>query len=207
MDQIKFAASTGCRLLYLNLLWLIFTAAGLVVGGLFPSTVALFVVTRQWVMERKEIPVFDTYCSVFRRHLVRANLWGCANLLLGAVLVAELLFLRTRREEWAPFLALGSGVVLCLYALFVLSILPVYTASKPHEDHLVRRVVAAVLARPFRALLTMAASAGLALVLTIFPALLPVLGASCMALLHLWMARPRQRPPSISIPLQNLVQS
>jgi uncharacterized membrane protein YesL len=207
MEKIRFVTNTGYRLLYLNLLWLLFTAAGLLVGGVFPSTVALFAVTKKWVIDREEITVFDAYRRIFGLHLIRANLWGYANLLLGSVLVAELVFLRSRREAWAPLLVLGSGVVFCLFALFVITALPVYTESGQHHHHLVRRVVAIVLARPFRALLTLMVSAGWASVLTFFPSLIPVLGVSCTALFQLWMVKPRQIRPPISIPRQNQVQS
>jgi uncharacterized membrane protein YesL len=46
------------RLAYLNLLWIMFSLAGLVVFGVMPSTIAMYTVTRRWLTEDVDIPIF-----------------------------------------------------------------------------------------------------------------------------------------------------
>lgn len=63
----------------LNSLWLIFSAAGLVVAGVFPATYALFVVTRN-VMRNPhgDVPLFKPFFKAFKNSFFKANSLGFA---------------------------------------------------------------------------------------------------------------------------------
>lgn len=74
------------RLLYLNALWVLFTLAGLLVFGLFPSTVSMFHIAKEWLSGNKDFPVFNTFFTKFKEEFIRSQL-------LGVILVAAAILL------------------------------------------------------------------------------------------------------------------
>src|SRR5690625_1995366 len=51
---------------YVNILWFVFTLLSLIIFGFMPATVALFSVTRKWVMGDMDVPVFSTFWGTYR---------------------------------------------------------------------------------------------------------------------------------------------
>lgn len=82
------------RLAYANILWLFFTAAGLIVFGLFPATQALFAVARKWVLKETEIPVFATFWRRYKEDFVQSNGLGYVLLFFATLLFVDLYYLR-----------------------------------------------------------------------------------------------------------------
>src|SRR5690625_6922967 len=71
------------RLAYVNLLWILFTILGLGIFGIFPATIALFAVTRKWVMGDRDIPVFSTFWQTFRKEFLKSTLLGWVLFVIG----------------------------------------------------------------------------------------------------------------------------
>ncbi|MCM3440483.1 MULTISPECIES: YesL family protein [Bacillaceae] len=69
------------KLAYVNLLWMFFTLAGLILFGIAPSTVALFTIIRKWMMGEHNISIFSSFWDVYKREFKKANI------LLGSLLV------------------------------------------------------------------------------------------------------------------------
>src|SRR5690625_1006749 len=84
-----------CKMAYVNVLWIIFTLFGLVAFGFFPSTVALFAVTRKWIMGEHSIPVFTTFWSVFRQEFFKSTWLGIGLFIIGYILYIDLAYLPT----------------------------------------------------------------------------------------------------------------
>lgn len=81
------------KLMFLQLLWVVFTLIGLGIFGVFPATSALIAVIYGWLDEHTDIPIYKTFYTAYKRNFLRANL-------LGSVIV---------------------GVSLCLYVNFRIS--------------------------------------------------------------------------------------
>ena len=64
------------RLMYVNLLWILFMLAGLIVMGVFPSTTAMFSVTRKWILGETDTPVFHTFWKAYKQNFLQSNLVG-----------------------------------------------------------------------------------------------------------------------------------
>lgn len=56
------------KLAYVNLLWLLFTVAGLAVFGFMPATVSLFTIVRKWQMKQAEVTVWNTFISIYKKN-------------------------------------------------------------------------------------------------------------------------------------------
>ncbi|MDA1475849.1 YesL family protein [Bacillus changyiensis] len=113
------------RLAYLNMLWIGFSLGGLIIFGLAPATVAMFAVTRQWVLGRRDIPVFETFFETFKKE------WGKSSILGLILLLITLLFYFD--FKMAVFYFGGQLAVLSLlvslfiiYSIILLHICPIY---------------------------------------------------------------------------------
>ena len=75
------------RLAYVNLLWIFFTLIGGIIFGVMPATVAIFAVTRKWIMDKEEdFPVFKLFWKSYRSEFLRSNLLGLFLLFGGGIL-------------------------------------------------------------------------------------------------------------------------
>ncbi|MDG5788490.1 DUF624 domain-containing protein [Evansella sp. AB-P1] len=72
------------RLAFLNILWIIFSIAGLLLFGITPATVAVFTIIRKWFMGQVDIPIFKTFTSVFKGEFVKVNV---LSFLIGAICI------------------------------------------------------------------------------------------------------------------------
>lgn len=64
------------RLLYLQMLWVLFSIIGLVIGGFFPATFTMFAIARKWIRENTDFPLFKTFLQMYKESLIKANILG-----------------------------------------------------------------------------------------------------------------------------------
>ncbi|MCG5219152.1 DUF624 domain-containing protein [Streptosporangium soli] len=112
------------RLAGLNLLWILGVLAGLVVGGLAPSTLALYEVLRGHLRGRSP-RMWRDFWSAWRRHLLSAQVAFGVPLLTVWVLVFYLLAAR------GTPLVYGMAVLLSLYLATLLQLPAVLVHMEP----------------------------------------------------------------------------
>src|SRR5690625_7635570 len=71
------------RLVYVNLLWILFTVIGLGVLGIMPATAAMFAVVRKWLRGEDDFPIFTTYKDAYKEEFLKANLLGYILAIIG----------------------------------------------------------------------------------------------------------------------------
>lgn len=84
-SKVSSAVDFGLRAVELSLLWMVFSAVGLVIVGVGPATAAAHSVARKNVL-RTDVPVFRTFISTFRREFVRANQLAWVLMAVGLIL-------------------------------------------------------------------------------------------------------------------------
>ncbi|MGN7312619.1 YesL family protein [Alkalicoccobacillus gibsonii] len=127
MGGLQKIAEWITRMAYLNLLWLGFTLAGLVLFTIFPATFAMFAVLRKWIMGESDLPVFKTFFSYLKQDFIRANLIGLVLVVIGFVLYVDLQFLLTFSGEGVvAYFYYPVLFVTLLVALGTLFVFPVY---------------------------------------------------------------------------------
>lgn len=114
------------KLVYLNLLWLFFTALGGIVLGVMPATVALFAVIRQGIRERELLKVGTSFTAYYRQEFLKTNLVG-----IVFVMIALFLYVNYQMTQMATgYLMIGlhyvSIVLLCVFILLLIFFFPVY---------------------------------------------------------------------------------
>lgn len=123
------------RIAYLNILWIFFTFAGLFVFGLVPSTVAMFSITRKWVMGNKDIKIFKTFWESYRKEFLKVQVLGFVLILVGLILIVDYKFYISQHVSTFFLLKfLWLGIVL-LYSIIILFLFPIYAhyQFKPYQ--------------------------------------------------------------------------
>ncbi|MFJ7976710.1 YesL family protein [Peribacillus sp. NPDC096379] len=126
MNNVYVVCDWIIRLLYLNLLWIVFTIAGLVIAGIFPATVALFSVLKEWIHEGKNVRVFNVFLNIYRKEFLKANRLGIILFFISIVFYTDWLFTNQLSGTLGMItkgVLLGSGFV---FGITLLYVVPVY---------------------------------------------------------------------------------
>ncbi|MBO1911160.1 DUF624 domain-containing protein, partial [Microvirga sp. 3-52] len=49
------------ELIYINILWILFTILGLGIFGIFPATVSMFTIVRKIIVKEEKFKIFNTF--------------------------------------------------------------------------------------------------------------------------------------------------
>lgn len=74
------------RLVVINLLWILYTLIGLIVGGVFPATVSVLKIFRKWIMGEGEFSIWRTFKQEYRSDFSKSNLVGWILTIAGIIL-------------------------------------------------------------------------------------------------------------------------
>ncbi|GAE35017.1 YesL family protein [Halalkalibacter akibai] len=74
------------KLAAINLLWFYYTLVGLVVGGVFPATLAALGVSRKLIMGDTDLQTWKTFKQLYREEFLRANVMGWLLTVIGGIL-------------------------------------------------------------------------------------------------------------------------
>ncbi|MDN4524072.1 YesL family protein [Fictibacillus fluitans] len=109
------------RFAFLNVLWLLFSLAGLVIGGIFPATAALFAVERSWIRKEESPSLIRQFWREYRAQFVKANMLGYLMVLFGG-----LLWVNVKLMFPLDYLVIGVLKVLLLGLFFLFVIVLLY---------------------------------------------------------------------------------
>ncbi|MGD6854254.1 YesL family protein [Bacillus infantis] len=110
---------------YLNILWIGFTFLGLGLFGLFPSTGAMFAITRKWLQKEPVENIFSAFWNVYKKEFFILNKFGLFFIVIGYILVYDFLFLNLNGIDLQFLLPLVGCAVLS-YIITLLYFFPVY---------------------------------------------------------------------------------
>jgi uncharacterized membrane protein YesL len=126
IDGIYNISNWILRFTYLNFLWILFSLLGLLVGGLFPSTVSMFTVVRKWILNKSSVPIYETFLKTYKTNFIRSNILGYSLSFIGLVLYADFLFLRNVDTYLFQLLYIPVLVISFLYITTLLYVLPIF---------------------------------------------------------------------------------
>lgn len=176
------------KIIVLNLLWFIFTIAGLVVFGIFPATAAMFSVTRKWMMGDTDIPVFQTFWNTYKTSFLQINIIGSTIVLIGAILYIDLRFFQTSEHVLLSFLAFFIIFALFIYFAVVLYIFPLYVHFQLNTMEYLKKTLILVIGKPIHTIMMIVGCYLVYVVLSMIPYLIIFFGASSLSLVLTWVA-------------------
>jgi uncharacterized membrane protein YesL len=170
------------RLAYVNILWIVFTLAGLVLFGFMPATAAMFAVTRKWIMGQVHIPVFKTFWENYKKDFIKVNALGLFVAILGVILYLDLRFIGEIFEGFWYYVSFyGLISILLMYILVLLYIFPVYVHYKLGFFSYIKYAFLIGISNPGLSILMVLGTAGVYVMLMFLPGLLPFLSVSLVA--------------------------
>jgi uncharacterized membrane protein YesL len=114
------------KLVFVNLLWIFFSVAGLVLFGIAPASIALFTIVRKWLMKETDIPIWSTFLSVYQKEFKRSNVLGFCFVLGGAFIAFDFLYVRTLDGTLQTALFVPLLIITAFYLITIVYIFPVY---------------------------------------------------------------------------------
>lgn len=173
------------KMAYVNLLWILFTVLGLGIFGFMPSTIALFTVTRKWIMGERDIPVFKTFWTTYRKEFFKSTIFGALLFIIGYIIYVDLTLLPTG----GLFTFLRAGIFICgiLYTILLLYIFPIYVHYDWKKTLYLRYALLIGIAHPhYTALITIGIVALYYICVTI-PGLIPFFSVSLFSYVVMWV--------------------
>lgn len=185
------------KLAYVNFLWVLFTLAGGIVLGIFPSTAALFTILRRLVRGDTVNDVFSMYAGTFKQEFKRANKFGLFFWIAGGLIALNTLLLP--QFEGAMLVAVMSGLIFTMF-LFSVALAFFFPAYVTMPDTPFAKIFLVAMFLPFSHMKTAAVSlAGFLALLIMFyflPILLSFWGVSSFALLFMYVVQKRLQDKS-----------
>ncbi|NHM32299.1 YesL family protein [Neobacillus terrae] len=177
------------RLAILNVLWVLFSLLGAIALGFFPSTTAMFEITRKWLKGELDIPIFRHFWAAYKKYFVKANLMGILVVLIGIFLYVDFSFFSS--FESLAFKVFTALVVLVsiVYCFLLIYVFPVFVS---YEISIFHAIKFACLLGVYRPLSTIGILLGSILLYFLFSTFTPFLvffGGSLTSIMMMWLSR------------------
>jgi len=114
------------RLVYANLLWMLFTLLGLGIFGFMPATVSLFALLRKWIIGNEVDSAFTIFWTNYRKEFLKANLFGVMFLVIGLIIRLDILFFQDSSNLVFQILFVLMICLSLLYFITLVNFFPVY---------------------------------------------------------------------------------
>jgi uncharacterized membrane protein YesL len=170
------------RLVYVNILWIVFTLLGLVILGFFPATTAMFAIVRRWVM-KEELPVFKTFWTTYKSEFLKSNLLGLLIIVFGFFMYSNIKIVEATTVPLLKLVYIPNVICILIYSLTLLYIFPVFVHFDVGLKDVVKNAIVLMTVNPI-ATFTMAVLTSLFyFILYQFPGLIPFFSGSVPAFL------------------------
>lgn len=171
------------RLAYLNVLWIGFSIAGLVIFGLFPSTAGMFAVTRKWVAGEPDVAVFQVFWRTFKKEFMKSNLLGFIYVMIGFILIWDLKYFASQEGIIYQSITMAILPLLFVYMVSTMYIFPMFVHYEAKTlQHIKNSILIAVVV-PARTIGMVMGSIGLIFTVLYFPKLLLFFSGSLLSLI------------------------
>ena len=181
-DNFNKVAYWMLSLIYLNLLWIIFTVLGLGILGLFPSTVALFGVVRLMVMKEGKEPfkVFQSFWRIFKKDFWKANSFGLFFAFICYFLIFDFQFVQLSNGQF-NFLLPALFFILISSILTLLFFFPVYVHFELKYFQYIKQSFLIAITSPLELFFFLSSTLAMYFFLTFLPGAIPLFSGSLLA--------------------------
>jgi uncharacterized membrane protein YesL len=180
-NRIYSATEWISKFAYINLLWIGFSLAGLLVFGLFPATISMFTIIRKWIMGEGDIPVFRTFWTTYKSEFFRSNGLGLLVAVVCGLIILDLVFMKNLGDGFMnpiqiPLYLFMFAVVMTMFYLF-----PVYVHYNLKLIQMIKNSFLMMLISPIENLVMIAGIGAVYFVVKFIPGLGIFFGGSLCA--------------------------
>ncbi|MED4455132.1 YesL family protein [Metabacillus fastidiosus] len=176
------------RLVYLNLLWTVFTLLGFIVFGFFPATTAMFAILKKWVAGDTEFSVFPVFWKTYKSEFQKVNGLGFVLLLFSIIFYVDFKIISSNELFNQSFISGSLIVLLFIFSVFCLYFFPVYVHFNLPFFQYFRVTFFMSFISPLRTLIMLAVTVGLLYLLMINPGYIPFFGVSAISFAMMWIS-------------------
>lgn len=175
------------KLIYINLMWIVFTLVGCIILGFFPATAAMFTVLKR-MREEDMLSIFKTFWHAFKTEFLKANGLGSILILAGLLLLINFKIVFFSELSGQFIISGGMFVFLLIFLVVCLYFFPVYVHLKVPFFQFFKTVLFVSFISPLTTLMMISVTAGILYLLLMYPGYIPILGASIIGTALIWVS-------------------
>jgi uncharacterized membrane protein YesL len=175
------------KLAYINLLWILFTLAGLILFGFFPATASMLSVNRKLIMGEVDIPIFKTFLTTYKEEFLKCNVTGLAMVVVGYFLYLDL----TLVSEASGIISLLYFPLLMIMLGFILTSFYVFPVIVHYDTKILQAIKNAffiMILHPLSTIMMVAGTISIYFLLITIPGLIPIFCGSLFSFVIMWSA-------------------
>lgn len=176
------------KIAYVNLLWIVFSIAGLFVFGIMPATIAICTVVRKWFLKEAEFAIFPVFVTTYKQEFISANKLGMLLWLTIGLLLADFLFLQSVGGLIQVIFTVPLIIVIFLLTAIILYIFPVYVHFEQSFFLQIKNALLIALVNPLHLFLMMITICAVSVIYWLLPSLIPFFGVSLITVLMMFFA-------------------
>jgi len=176
------------RIVYLNLLWFLYTLMGLVIFGIFPSTIAMFTVVRKWMMGEKDISINKLFWRNYKTEFKRSNLMGIIFIAVGSILYLDLSFVMLSDNQFTTYLLVPLIIMAFVYVLTLAFTFPVYVHYAVTIPQIIMNAFFIMVLSPLSVMLILLSIVTIFFLVMAYPVLLPFFNVNVLAWVIMFFA-------------------
>ncbi|WP_416147540.1 YesL family protein [Salipaludibacillus sp. HK11] len=108
------------QLAAINLLWFFYSLLGLIIGGVFPATLAALGVSRKLIMGDRDIKIWKTFKQIYLKEFIVSNVMGWFLSIIGGLLYLNYRVIANSPGEIVFVIPFAFYLVLFFYIIIVL---------------------------------------------------------------------------------------
>ena len=166
------------KIIYLNFLWLFFSAIGLFVFGIFPATIALFTIIRQLHLDIEK-PITRTFWEVYKTEWLRGN--GYAGISYIIVLILAIDFYAIYMVDSLSFLLIPTFIIAFLIFGTLFFFFPVYVHFDLTFLAIIKQAFLFTITSPFTVILNALSIVLIYGIFNIMPGAIPLFAGSVLS--------------------------
>ncbi len=175
------------RFAYIQLMWILFTLAGLVVFGLFPATTAAFSVIRRWLLGETDIPIFNTFWEYYKTEFLKSNRLGFFISIGIFFILFNLYFVDATTLDNLSILHIMLFSVVLFYLIFMFYLFPSFVHFEGGIFKVMKNALLFMLISPVHTLFMVVSIASLLVIFYTVPALAFIFGISTYTFITTWI--------------------
>ncbi|MCM3123904.1 MULTISPECIES: YesL family protein [unclassified Mesobacillus] len=168
---------------YINLLWMGFSLAGLIVLGFFPATVAMFTIIRKWLKGETEIPIFRTFWTTWKSEFFRSNGLGLLVAAVVGLIVFNMVFVEKSVTGFTSVIQIPIYLFMFAAIMTIMYLFPVYVHFELKWFQMVKNSFLMMLISPIENIVMIAGIIAVLFVVKFIPALGFFFGGSLIAVI------------------------
>ncbi len=174
------------RLVFLNVLWILFTLLGLIIFGITPATVALFDIINKYIKGNENISIYRNFWKQYKLNFIRANILGMILIVTSYILYFNIQYYEA--QEGIIYFSFYSATLIIsfLYLILLLYVFPIYVNYDLSIYYVLKNALFISFLTPLKTLLIMGGIVGLYFVFMLLPSLLPFLSISTLSYIIMW---------------------